>query len=147
MKHAIATNFSLEFIIQFRSFEACIADLTLIVTATRLAMDAVLHPPGFETIEEDRKYFCMNGKTNIPLDINAMALFARVLQHGSLSEASRRLGVPVSTVSRKIGALERELGVRLLERQREHYGQRRAAAIFCRIASKFWMLLTVPVPH
>jgi LysR family transcriptional regulator for bpeEF and oprC len=58
----------------------------------------------------------MNGKTNIPLDINGMALFARVLQHGSLSEASRRVGVPVSTVSRKISALERELGVRLLER-------------------------------
>jgi LysR family transcriptional regulator for bpeEF and oprC len=58
----------------------------------------------------------MNGKTNIPLDINAMALFARVLQHGSLSEASRRLGVPVSTVSRKISTLERDLGVRLLER-------------------------------
>jgi DNA-binding transcriptional LysR family regulator len=51
-----------------------------------------------------------------PLDINAMALFARVLQHGSLSEASRRIGVPVSTVSRKISALERQLGVRLLER-------------------------------
>jgi len=53
---------------------------------------------------------------NKPLDINAMALFARVLQHGSLSEASRRIGVPVSTVSRKISALERQLGVRLLER-------------------------------
>ena len=45
-----------------------------------------------------------------------MALFARVLQHGSFSEASRRLRVPVSTVSRKISALERQLGVRLLER-------------------------------
>jgi hypothetical protein len=40
----------------------------------------------------------MSGKTKKPPDINAMALFARVLQHGSLSEASRRLGVPVSTV-------------------------------------------------
>jgi len=49
-------------------------------------------------------------------DLNAMALFARVLQHGSFSEASRRLGVPVSSVSRKISMLERELGVRLLER-------------------------------
>jgi len=58
----------------------------------------------------------MNAKTDTPLDINAMALFARVLQHGSLSEASRRLGVPVSTVSRKISALESQLGVRLLER-------------------------------
>ena len=51
-----------------------------------------------------------------PPDLNAMALFARVLQDGSFSEASRRLGVPVSSVSRKIGALERRLGIRLLER-------------------------------
>ena len=49
-------------------------------------------------------------------DLNAMALFARVLQHGSFSEASRRLRVPVSSVSRKISDLERQLGVRLLER-------------------------------
>lgn len=49
-------------------------------------------------------------------DLNAMVLFARVLQHGSFSEAGRRVGVPVSTVSRKISALERRLGVRLLER-------------------------------
>jgi DNA-binding transcriptional LysR family regulator len=51
-----------------------------------------------------------------PPDLNAMALFARVLHHGSFSEASRRLGVPVSSVSRKISDLERHLGVRLLER-------------------------------
>ena len=48
-------------------------------------------------------------------DINAMMLFARVLQHGSFSEAARRTGTPVSTLSRKISALERQLGVRLLE--------------------------------
>jgi DNA-binding transcriptional LysR family regulator len=45
-----------------------------------------------------------------------MVLFARVLQHGSFSEAARRTGTPVSTLSRKISALERQLGVRLLER-------------------------------
>lgn len=49
-------------------------------------------------------------------DLNAMALFARVAEHRSFSEASRRAGVPVSTVSRKIAKLERDLGVRLLER-------------------------------
>lgn len=45
-----------------------------------------------------------------------MALFARVLQYGSFSEAARRVGIPVSSLSRKISALEQELGVRLLER-------------------------------
>jgi DNA-binding transcriptional LysR family regulator len=49
-------------------------------------------------------------------DLNAMVLFARVLQHGSFSEAARRTGTPVSTLSRKVSALERRLGVRLLER-------------------------------
>lgn len=49
-------------------------------------------------------------------DLNAMALFARVAEHKSFSEASRRAGVPVSTVSRKVAKLERDLGVRLLER-------------------------------
>jgi DNA-binding transcriptional LysR family regulator len=49
-------------------------------------------------------------------DLNAMVLFARVLQHGGFSEAARRTGTPVSTLSRKVSALERQLGVRLLER-------------------------------
>lgn len=53
---------------------------------------------------------------NEPFDLNAMALFARVMAGGSFSEASRRLGVPVSTVSRQIDALERQVGSRLLER-------------------------------
>jgi DNA-binding transcriptional LysR family regulator len=53
---------------------------------------------------------------NNPPDLNAMVLFARVLQHGSFSEAARRVGIPVSSLSRKISALERQLGVRLLER-------------------------------
>src|SRR5256885_1779891 len=43
-------------------------------------------------------------------DLNAMVLFARVVQHGSFSEASRRLGIPVSSVSRKISTLARGVG-------------------------------------
>ncbi|GMQ88705.1 MAG: LysR family transcriptional regulator [Gammaproteobacteria bacterium] len=49
-------------------------------------------------------------------DLNAMALFVRVVEHKGFSAASRRLGVPVSTVSRKVSELEKALGVRLLER-------------------------------
>ena len=58
----------------------------------------------------------MNEKIETLPDLNAMALFARVVEHGSFSEASRRSGVPVSTVSRKVSELERTLGLRLLER-------------------------------
>jgi DNA-binding transcriptional LysR family regulator len=50
------------------------------------------------------------------IDRNAMALFVKVVENNSFSQAARREGVPVSTVSRKIMDLEKTLGVRLLER-------------------------------
>ncbi|VAW73507.1 Transcriptional regulator, LysR family [hydrothermal vent metagenome] len=52
----------------------------------------------------------------MPPDLNATALFVKVVEYKSFSEASRRLGVPISTVSRKVSDLEKTLGVRLLER-------------------------------
>lgn len=49
-------------------------------------------------------------------DLNALVIYATVVESNSFSEASRRLNIPVSTVSRRIADLERELGVQLLER-------------------------------
>jgi len=49
-------------------------------------------------------------------DLNALAIYATVVESNSFSEAARRLGMPVSTVSRRVSDLERELGVELLER-------------------------------
>ena len=52
----------------------------------------------------------------MPSDINAIALFVKVVEHKTFSEAARRLDVPVSSVSRKVSELEKALDVRLLER-------------------------------
>lgn len=49
-------------------------------------------------------------------DLNALMIFAKVVEAGSFSEAARRTDRPVSTVSRKVAELEAQLGVRLLER-------------------------------
>lgn len=49
-------------------------------------------------------------------DLNALMVFATVVEANSFSEAHRRLGIPLSTVSRKVAELEAELGVQLLER-------------------------------
>ncbi|MBV8505817.1 MAG: LysR family transcriptional regulator [Alphaproteobacteria bacterium] len=49
-------------------------------------------------------------------DLNALVVFAKVVEANSFSEAARRLKMPVSTVSRRIAELEDELGVRLLDR-------------------------------
>jgi len=49
-------------------------------------------------------------------DLNANALFVRVIEYKSFTEASNRLGIPISTVSRKVSELEKRLGIRLIER-------------------------------
>ena len=49
-------------------------------------------------------------------DLNDVAVFVKVAQLGSFSHAARALGMPVSTVSRKVSSLEEQLGVTLLQR-------------------------------
>jgi DNA-binding transcriptional LysR family regulator len=48
--------------------------------------------------------------------LDAMTVLLRVVDRGSFSAASRDLGMPLATVSRKINELERHLGTRLLVR-------------------------------
>ncbi|MEB0031882.1 LysR family transcriptional regulator [Undibacterium sp. RTI2.1] len=50
------------------------------------------------------------------LEANDLLLFARVVDEGSFSRAAERLGLPKSTLSRRITELESQLGERLLLR-------------------------------
>ncbi|MEN3112880.1 LysR substrate-binding domain-containing protein [Uliginosibacterium paludis] len=50
------------------------------------------------------------------LDANDLLLFARVIEAGSFSAAAERAGLPKSTVSRRLAALEASLGERLITR-------------------------------
>jgi len=50
------------------------------------------------------------------IDLNDIQVLARVVEAGSFTAAARLLGMPKTTVSRRIAALEREVGVRLLQR-------------------------------
>jgi DNA-binding transcriptional LysR family regulator len=50
------------------------------------------------------------------LEPNDLVLFARVVDEGSFSRAADRLGFPKSTVSRRVAALEAQLGEQLLRR-------------------------------
>ncbi|ACZ76272.1 transcriptional regulator, LysR family [Dickeya parazeae Ech586] len=52
------------------------------------------------------------------MDFNTTKWFIAVVNAGSFSVASDRMGVPISTLSRKINQLEQELNVQLLERSR-----------------------------
>lgn len=50
------------------------------------------------------------------MDLNEMLVFARVVQAGSFTAAAAELGMPKSTVSRKVSELEDRLDARLLQR-------------------------------
>src|SRR5271165_3547622 len=49
-------------------------------------------------------------------DLNDLNLFAAVVANEGFSAAGRALGLPKSRISRRVAALEAQLGVRLLER-------------------------------
>src|SRR5258708_10356521 len=49
-------------------------------------------------------------------DLNNIVVSTRVVEAGSFTAAARLLGMPKTTVSRRIAALEREVGVRLVQR-------------------------------
>lgn len=50
------------------------------------------------------------------MDLNEIVVFARVVETGSFTAAAQTLGLPKSTVSRKIAQLEERLDARLLQR-------------------------------
>ncbi len=52
--------------------------------------------------------------------LDAMTVLLATVETGSLSAASRRLGMPLATVSRKVADLEAHLNTRLLIRSSRH---------------------------
>ncbi len=53
---------------------------------------------------------------NLPFDIDALLVFGKVVESRSLSKAAGLLGMPKSTVSRKLTKLESDLGIKLLRK-------------------------------
>ncbi|WP_413288830.1 LysR substrate-binding domain-containing protein [Bdellovibrio sp. HCB337] len=50
------------------------------------------------------------------MDLNEVAVFIKVIQEGSFSQAAKKLGMPNSTVSHKVSSLEKRLGATLIQR-------------------------------
>ena len=54
------------------------------------------------------------------LDLNLIAIFARVVESGSFAEAARRLSTSRSAVSKAVAKMELALGARHLNRTTRH---------------------------
>lgn len=50
------------------------------------------------------------------LNLNDLLVFVQVVDHGGFAAASRALGIPKSTLSKRLSELERTVGVRLIHR-------------------------------
>lgn len=55
------------------------------------------------------------------IDLNQLYYFAKIVEYGGISEASKHLRIPKSKLSRHLAALEEELGVRLIHRTTRHF--------------------------
>jgi len=72
------------------------------------------------------------------MDWNEVAVFTRVVDAGSFTKAAEQLGVPKSTVSRRVSRLEQALGVRLLQRTTRRLSLTDAgAAYYDRVSEAF----------
>ncbi|KAA0695474.1 LysR family transcriptional regulator [Neorhizobium sp. P12A] len=68
------------------------------------------------------------------LDLNDFFFFVNIVDRGGFTAAGRTLRIPKSTLSHRIQELERNLGVRLLNRTSRHFGMTDAGQDFYRHA-------------
>lgn len=69
-------------------------------------------------------------------DLNQLLIFAKVVDQGSFIGAARALGLPKTTVSRKVQELEERLGTRLLQRTTRRVALTEAGAIYHEYCSR-----------
>ena len=67
-------------------------------------------------------------------DLDAAAVFVSVVEAGSFRGAARALGIPKSTVSRRVAELETRLGARLLQRTTRRVGLTQEGDVYHRHA-------------
>ncbi len=70
------------------------------------------------------------------VDLNEILVFTRVVQAGSFTAAARALGMPKSSVSRKVTSLEDRIGARLLQRTTRKLGLTDAGRLYFERASR-----------
>ncbi len=68
--------------------------------------------------------------------LNSIELFVKTIDEGNFSEVGRQLHMAPSSISRKINALEEELGVRLLQRTTRNINLTEAGKIYYELVSK-----------
>lgn len=69
------------------------------------------------------------------LNLNDLYVFAKVVDHRGFAAASRALGLPKSTLSKRVAELERHLGARLIQRTSRSFAMTETGQAFYRHAA------------
>ena len=77
-------------------------------------------------------------------DITELRTFVRIVEAGSLSAASREMGLALSVVSKRLATLERRAEVRLIARSTRSLALRKKDNISSNALSAFWPKLMKP---
>ena len=80
-------------------------------------------------------------------DINELRTFVSVVATRSLSAAAREMGLALSVVSKRLAALERRTGIRLIARSTRRLAPTEEGWIFTKELSASWLRSTRPRPH
>jgi len=75
-------------------------------------------------------------------DINELRTFVSVVAVGSLSAAARKMDLALSVVSKRLAALERRAGIRLIARTTRRLAPTEEGMDFTNELSAFWLRLT-----
>ena len=71
-------------------------------------------------------------------DLNDLRFFADVVEQGGFAAAARKLGMPRSRLSRRIGLLEERLGVRLIHRSTRRFAVTEIGKEYYRHCVRCW---------
>jgi DNA-binding transcriptional LysR family regulator len=69
-------------------------------------------------------------------DLNDIRLFAAVARQGAVTRGADALGLPAATVSRRLAALERDIGARLIERNARRFKLTEAGRAYLAAATR-----------
>ncbi len=69
------------------------------------------------------------------IKLNDLFYFVQVVDNRGFAAAARALGIPKSTLSKRVAELEKDLGVRLIQRTTRHFGMTEAGEDFHRHAA------------
>jgi len=72
----------------------------------------------------------------IDMDTDHLKMFVEVVQQGSFAGAARKFGIDPSAVTRAIATLEKDLGLRLLERTTRQLAPTEAGRLYCENAER-----------